>query len=130
MQARYTMVLAMIASFGFVAFLAQAPYAQTTRPAYFVAVFDAASEQEIRETDHPSLAPATFQQFGGRYVIQSPRTIPFDGQPLVRIVVIEFGSMEKLQAWHASKAFRSLYDPYKAAKVRAFAVEGFAQSAD
>ncbi len=130
MQARYIMVLAMIASFGFVAFLAQAAYAQTTRPAYFVAVFDAASEQEIRETDHPSLVPATFQQFGGRYVIQSPRTIPFDVQPPMRIVVIEFESMEKLQAWHASEAFRSFYDPHKAAKVRAFAVEGFAQGAD
>ena len=130
MQTRYSIALAMIAGFGLVAFAPQTLYAQTTRPAYFVAVFDAASEQKVRDTDYPALAPGTFQPFGGHYVISSPRTIPFDGQPPLRIVVIEFESMEKLQAWHASKAFRSLYHPYKAAKVRAFAVEGFAQGAD
>jgi len=129
MRTRHTMALAII-GFGLVAFVPQTPYAQTTRPAYFVAVFDAPSEQEIRDTDYPALVPGAFQPFGGRYVISSPRTIPFDGQPPARIVVIEFESMEKLQAWRASKAFRSLYDPHKAAGVRSFAVEGVAQGVD
>ena len=130
MQARRTIALAMLAGFGVVAFLAQAFCAQVSRPAYFVAVFDAGSEQDVRNTNHPSLDPGTFQQFGGRYVIHSPRTTPFDGQPPARIVVIEFDSMEKLQAWRASKAFKSLYDPHKAGEVRSFAVEGLAQGAD
>ena len=124
MQTHYTVALSMIAGLGLVAFVAQALHAQTSRPAYFVTVFDAESEQEIRDTDYPSLAPGSFQAFGGRYAIHSGRTIPFDGQPPTRIVVIEFDSMEKLQAWHTSEAFRNLYDRHRSAKVRAFAVEG------
>jgi len=130
MQRRCAIALAMIAGFAPVAFVSQTLCAQPDPPAYYVAVFDFGSEQEVSDTDHPSLAPGAFQPFGGRYVISSPRTIPFDGQPPARIVVIEFGSMERLQAWRASKAFKNLYDARKAAKVRDFAVEGIARGGD
>ena len=130
MQTRYTVALAMIAGFGLIAFAAQVLCAQTNRPAFFVTVFDAESEQEIRDTDYPSLAPGSFQPFGGRYAIHSGRTIPFDGQPPTRIVVVEFDSMEKLEAWRASAAFKNLYDRHRSAKVRAFAVEGVIPGAE
>jgi uncharacterized protein (DUF1330 family) len=74
-------------------------------------------------TKYPSLAPATFQTFGGRYIIHFGRTVTFDGEPPKQIVVIAFDSIEKAQAWHASVAFKEMYDVEKIAKVRAFAVE-------
>ncbi len=118
--------LALVASFGLGAFANQIIEVQVSRPAYFVTLFGDQSDQQITDTDYPSLSPATFQQFGGHYLIHSGRTLTFDGQPPMRIVVVAFDSMERLQAWHASDAFKKLYDIHKAANVRAFAVEGVA----
>jgi uncharacterized protein (DUF1330 family) len=118
--------MALIASFGLGAFATQVVKTQASPPAYFVTLFGGQSDQEIMDTDYPSLSPGTFQQFGGHYIIHSGRTVTFDGQPPMRIVVIAFDSMERLQAWHRSDAFERLYDIHKITNVRAFAVEGVA----
>lgn len=116
--------LVLVASFGLGAFATQFLDAAASRPAYFVTLFGDQSDQEIMDTDYPSLSPGTFQQFGGHYIIHTGRTVTFDGQSPMRIVVVAFDSMERLQAWHASDAFKKLYDIHKITKVRAFAVEG------
>lgn len=118
--------VAVVASFGLGAFATQLLEIQASRPAYFVTLFGDQSDQEIMGTDYPSLSPGTFQQFGGHYIIHTGRTITFDGQPPMRIVVVAFDSMERLQAWHQSDAFKKLYDIHKISNVRAFAVEGVA----
>lgn len=126
MKHRYAviMIVSTIASFGLGVFAARALRVLDAPPAYFVTLFDMASTAEVMKTDYPSLAPATFQPFGGHYIIHSGRTISFDGEPPKQIVVIAFDSMERLQEWHGSEAFRKLYDLYKSEKVKAFAVEG------
>ena len=53
----------------------------------------------------------------------------FGGQSPMQIVVVAFDSMEKLQAWHQSDAFNTLYDIHKISSVRAFAVKGVASEA-
>jgi len=116
--------LALIASLGLGAFATQVLTVQTSPPAYFVTLFGDQSDQEVMDSDYPSLSPGTFQQFGGHYIIHSGRTITFDGQPPMRIVVVAFDSMERLQAWHRSDAFKKLYNVHKIGNVRAFAVEG------
>lgn len=126
MQHPYITLLAIIAGFGLGAFVVTGLRSENAAPAYFVTLFDTALESEMTSTNYPSLAPATFQPFGGHYLIHSGRTIRFDGQPPKQIVVIAFDSMERLQAWHSSEAFKQLYDVYKIAKVKAFAVEGVA----
>ncbi len=118
--------VAVVASFGLGAFATELLEIQASRPAYFVTLFGDQSDQEIMGTDYPSLSPGTFQQFGGHYIIHTGRTITFDGQPPMRIVVVAFDSMERLQAWHQSDAFKKLYDIHKISNVRAFAVEGVA----
>lgn len=118
--------VAVVASFGLGAFATELLEIQASRPAYFVTLFGDQSDQEIMGTDYPSLSPGTFQQFGGHYIIHTGRTITFDGQPPMRIVVVAFDSMELLQAWHQSDAFKKLYDIHKISNVRAFAVEGVA----
>ena len=114
--------LAMIAGFG-LGILANQPLAQTPPPAYVVTLFDSGLKSPS-DTDYPSLNPATFQPFGGRYTIHFGRTVSFDGVPPNRFVVIAFDNIEKAQAWHSSEAFRQSYDARKLSDVRAFAVEG------
>jgi len=119
-KTRYT-ALAMTASFVLGALATRALHAQATRPAYVVTIFDT---EEVMKTNYPSLNPATFQPFGGHYIIHFGRLVTFDGRPPNQIVVIAFDSIANAQAWRASGAFRETYDVKKIANVRAFAVEG------
>jgi len=120
-KTRYAVTLATIVGFGFGVLMAQSLFAQSAPHAYVITLFD---EGAMISTGYPSLAPATFQPFGGRYIIHSGRTITFDGKPPKQMVAIAFDSMDKALAWHASDAFKEMYDVHKIANVRAFAVEG------
>ena len=77
MKTHYAVTLAMIAGFG-LGILADQPLAQTPPPAYVVTLFDSGLKSAT-DTDYPSLNPATFQPFGGRYTIHFGRTVSFDG---------------------------------------------------
>ena len=90
-------ISAVIAGFGVGVFAAPELRVPDVAPAYFVTLFDTESASEMMGTDYPSLAPATFQPFGGHYIIHSGRTISFDGQPPKQIVVIAFDSMERIK---------------------------------
>lgn len=124
MKARYTATLAMVAGLGLGALAVQGLHAQDTPPAYVVTLF--ASEMDTT-THYPSLAPASFQPFGGHYIIHGGTSVTFDGRPPGQIVVIAFDSMEKALAWRASNNFKDRYDLHRTARVRAFAVEGVSQ---
>jgi len=118
----YAVTLSIIAGFG-LGILAGQPLAQAAPPAYVVTLFDSGLKSAT-DTDYPSLNPATFQPYGGHYIIHFGKTVSFDGRPPNRFVIIAFDSMEKAQAWHSSDAFRQSYDARKLSDVRAFAVEG------
>jgi uncharacterized protein (DUF1330 family) len=121
-KTHYAVTLAMIAGFG-LGILADRPLAQTPPPAYVFTLFDSGLKS-VTDNDYPSLNPATFQPFGGHYIIHFGRTVSFDGRPPNRILVIAFDSMKNAQAWHSSDAFRQSYHPQRLSVVRAFAVEG------
>jgi uncharacterized protein (DUF1330 family) len=121
MKACYTVISALVASFALGAQTVRGLHAQATRPTYVITVFDTVLDMD---SDYPSFAPATFQPFGGHYIIHGGKTVTFDGESPRQIVVIAFSSMEKVLAWRASDAFKKTYDPQKIGKVRAFAVEG------
>jgi uncharacterized protein (DUF1330 family) len=97
---------------------------QATPPVYVVTLFDGKIDMN---TDYPSLDPATFQPFGGRYVVHGGKIVTFEGTPPGQYVVIAFDSMEQVQAWRASAAFKEMRDIYKIGKLRVFAVEGTTQ---
>ena len=90
---------------------------------YVVTLFDSGLKS-ASDTDYPSLNPATFQPYGGHYIVHFGKTVSFDGRPPNRFVIIAFDSMKHAQAWHSSDAFRQSYDARKLSNVRAFAVEG------
>jgi len=118
----YAVTLAIIAGFG-LGMLAGQSLAQITPPAYVITLFDSGLKSAT-DTDYPSLNPATFQPYGGRYIVHFGKTVSFDGRPPNRFVIIAFDSMKHAQAWHSSDAFRQSYDARKLSDVRAFAVEG------
>ena len=122
MKTLYAVTLVIIASFG-LGILAGQSLAQIAPPAYVVTLFDSGL-RSATDTDYPSLNPATFQPYGGYYIIHFGKTVSFDGRPPNRFVVIAFDSIQKAQAWHSSDAFRQSYDARKLSDVRAFAVEG------
>jgi uncharacterized protein (DUF1330 family) len=103
---------------------AQGCHDQATPPVYVVTLFD--GEIDLK-TDYPSLDPATFQPFGGRYIVHGGKIVTLEGVPPGQYVVIAFDSMKKVQAWRASAAFKKMYDLYKIGKLRVFAVEGTTQ---
>jgi uncharacterized protein DUF1330 len=92
----YTLALAMIASAGLGAGAVQGLHAQAPPRAYVVTIFD--KQIHIKEHDHPSLAPATFQPFGGRYIVHFGDVVAFEGAIPNDIVIIAFDSMDKAQA--------------------------------
>ena len=122
MKTLHAVTLAIIAGFG-LGMLAGQSLAQITPPVYVITLFDSGLKSAT-DTDYPSLNPATFQPYGGRYIVHFGKTVSFDGRPPNRFVIIAFDSMEKAQAWHSSDAFRQSYDARKLSDVRAFAVEG------
>jgi uncharacterized protein (DUF1330 family) len=122
MKTLHAVTLSVIAGFG-LGILAGQLQAQTAPPAYVVTLFDSGL-RSAADTDYPSLNPATFQPYGGRYIIHFGKTLSFDGRPPNRFVIIAFDSMQKAQAWHSSDAFKQSYDARKLSDVRAFAVEG------
>ncbi len=92
--------------------------------AYLIAdieVQDAAAFEEYREQ-----VPATLEPFGGTYIVRGGAATALEGgwEPK-RIVVLEFPSMDALQSWYHSDAYKGP----KAARIRAtmtraVAVEG------
>ncbi|HEY2527483.1 MAG TPA: DUF1330 domain-containing protein [Xanthobacteraceae bacterium] len=123
MKTLFAAASAMITGFGLGILVDYPLSAQTAPPAYVFTLFDIGLKS-LTDTNYPSLNPATFQPFGGHYIIHFGTTDNFDGLPPNQIVVIAFDSMKSVRAWHSSEAFRQSYNPQKLAGVRAFAVEG------
>ena len=72
--------------------------------AYLIAdieVTDAAGYQEYRRTVGASIAA-----FGGRFIARGGMTETVEGNWMPkRLVIVEFPSMERLQAWYASPEY-------------------------
>ena len=69
-----------------------------------VEVTDAATYERYRKD-----VPATIEQYGGRFLVRGGAAIALEGgfQPK-RIVVLEFPSVERAQAWWDSPEYRPL----------------------
>ena len=76
-------------------------------PAYYIADFEVTDREAIRP--YSANVEATFAPFGGRFIVRGGDPVPLEGQsPKGRLVVIEFDSMEKAQAWYNSPAYGEL----------------------
>jgi uncharacterized protein (DUF1330 family) len=124
MKSHFTVSLAILAGVGIGAVAVQSLHAQNKPPVYFVAETDVSNPDAYAKEYIPRVI-TTIKANGGRYIAAGKAT-PLEGEsPKSRVVVIAFDSLEKIDAWRNSEAFkedRKIGDKYE--KFRAYAVEG------
>src|ERR1700694_4574357 len=122
---RYTVALAMFAAFSLGAVAIQGLHAQAKPPVYQVVEVNA-SDLEAYVKDYAPKARAAITAAGGK--ILSPRgqnTNHLGAPPTNRIVIQQWDSVEKIQAYRDSAAFKDLLPlRNKLATFRSYAVEG------
>ena len=127
MKSHFTVSLAILAGVGIGAVAVQGLHAQSKPPVYFVGETDISNPDAYAKEFLPRVM-ADIKANGGRYVAAGKAT-PLEGEPpKSRIAVIAFDSLEKIQAWRNSNAFkedRKIGEKY--AKYRSYAIEGVPQ---
>jgi uncharacterized protein (DUF1330 family) len=128
MKNHLKLAFALIASAAFGG-VPQGLHAQAGPPVYVIEEIDVSNlDSYLREYAVKSLALVNASG-GHRLVIGNGKITPIEGEPpKSRVVVLQWESMEKMQAWINSpenKDLRKIGDKY--AKFRIFAVEGLPQ---
>ena len=125
MKTKYTVALAMAASFALGVLAVQGLHAQAKPPGYVVVEVAVTDKDGYAKEFIPPAAKA-IEEGGGKYVVRGGKTTSFQGTPPAsRVVVLQFESMDKAQAWWDSpgrKNSQTIGDKY--ATFRIFAVEG------
>ena len=125
MKTKYTVALAMAASFGLGVLAVQSLHAQA-KPAGYVVVEVAVTDKDGYTKEFIPPAAKAIEEGGGKYVVRGGKTTSFQGTPPAsRVVVLQFESMDKAQAWWDSpgrKNSQTIGDKY--GTFRIFAVEG------
>jgi uncharacterized protein (DUF1330 family) len=127
MKTHYTIALAMFAGVGLGAAAVQGLHAQAKPLVYSVAEIDIA-DQAAYSTYVPK-AQAAIKAGGGKFLAAGGTITAVDGEPpKSRVVIQQWDSLEKYQAYRNSTAFEDLLPMReKVAKWRTFVVEGVPQ---
>jgi uncharacterized protein (DUF1330 family) len=125
MKAISKIALAMVGSFAFGAAAVQTLYAQAKPPGYAIIEVNVTDENGFTKEFLP-LVVKDIQAAGGKYVIRGGNPVALQGTPpATRVAVLQFDSVEKVQAWWNSPSHRAAESvAAKYATTRAFAVEG------
>ncbi|MFZ2207900.1 MAG: DUF1330 domain-containing protein [Porticoccaceae bacterium] len=93
-------------------------------PAYVIVDIEITDPEQYEY--YKTLAPATVAAYGGRYVARGGATLSLEGDwQSKRLVILEFDSLERAQAWHDSPAYRAARTLRQSAtRSRMIAVEG------
>jgi uncharacterized protein (DUF1330 family) len=125
MKAKYTVALAMVGSFALGAAAMQGLHDQAKPSGYFIAEVNM-SNRDAYTKEFVPLVMKVIKEWGGKYLVGGGRTISLQGTPPGnRVVVIQFESLDKVQAWWdspARKDSQAIGDKY--ATFRTYAVEG------
>jgi uncharacterized protein (DUF1330 family) len=117
--------LAMVGSFALGAAAVQSLHAQATPPGYAIIEVNVTDNEGYTKEFVPLIAKE-IQGSGGKYIVRGGNPVTLQGTPpSSRVVVLQFDSVEKAQAfWNSPgrKAAQSVGDKY--ATTRAFSVEG------
>jgi uncharacterized protein (DUF1330 family) len=124
MKTHSTVALAIFAGFGLGAIAVQGLHAQANPPVYSVAEIEIA-DQAAYATYVPK-AQASIKAAGGKFLAAGGKITAVDGEPpKSRVVIQQWDSLEKYQAYRNSAAFKDLLPiREKVAKFRTFIVEG------
>jgi uncharacterized protein (DUF1330 family) len=103
---------------------------QSTRTpkAYIVTEVELTGDAVAYQRDYAAHAQSTVEPFEGRYLARGGRVLGTEGEPpKARIVISEFPSFEKAQAWRYSPAYEEIVTVrLRHSKSRQFIVEGVA----
>lgn len=93
-------------------------------PAYVIVDIEITDPAQYEH--YKTLAPATVAAYGGRYVARGGATRSLEGGwQSGRLVILEFDSLDRAQAWHDSPAYRAARTLRQSAtRSRMIAVEG------
>ena len=124
MKAKSKIALA-VGSFALGAAAVQSLHAQATPPGY--AIIEAnVTDKEGYAREFLPLAVKEIEAGGGKYIVRGGNPVTLQGTPAAsRVVVLQFDSKDKVQAWWNSpgrKSTQALGDKF--ATTRVFAVEG------
>ena len=127
MKTHYTVAFAMLAGFGLGAVAVQGLHAQAKPPVYSVAEVDIV-DQAAYSTYVPK-AQAAIKTGGGRILAAGGKITTVEGEPpKSRVVIQQWDSLEKYQAYRNSAAFKELLPMReKVAKWRTFVVDAVPQ---
>jgi uncharacterized protein (DUF1330 family) len=131
MKTQYTVGLAMLAGVAVGALAVQGLHAQAKPPVYYVAEIDVSNPEAYK--DYAPKAQAIIKAAGGRTLavggVAGAKITTFEGEaPKGRVVVQVWDSIEKIQAWRDSAAFKDVRKTAEAiAKFRGYAIEGLPQ---
>lgn len=125
MKTHYTVTLAMLTGFGLGAVAVQGLHAQAKPPVYQVTEIDIL-DQEAYLKDYVPKSRTAIQAAGGKLLAAGGKTTTIEGEPpKSRVVIQQWDSLEKIQAYRNSAAFKDLLPlREKLAKFRSFVVEG------
>ena len=125
MNRHFTVGLAMAGSAAFGAAAVQTLHAQTKPPAYNIAEITI-KDQDGYNKEYLPLITKALTDAGGKFLVRGGKTISYQGAaPAPRIVVIQFESLDKLQALYDSAPYKNAVavgDEY--ATQRIFGAEG------
>ena len=125
MNRHITLGLGMVASAALGATAVQTLHAQTKPPAYNIAEITI-KDQDGYNKEYLPLITKALTDAGGKFLVRGGKTISYEGAaPATRVVVIQFESLEKLQALYNSAPYKdavAVGDKY--ATQRIFGAEG------
>src|SRR6266576_3016593 len=107
MNRHITVGLGMVASAALGATAVQTLHAQTKPPAYNIAEITIKDQDGYNKEYLPLIAKA-LTDAGGKFLIRGGKTVSFEGAaPAPRIVVVQFESLDKLEALYNSALYKN-----------------------
>jgi uncharacterized protein (DUF1330 family) len=125
MKTRYTVALALLAGVAMGSAATQVLRAQA-KPMGYVIAENVVKDQDAYAKDFAPVIGKTIQEAGGKFLVRGGKTIGIHGTPPApRVVVVQFESLEKAQAWANSAAAKAAFAiGEKLATLNDYAVEG------
>ena len=128
MRTQYTIALSVIAGLALGAATIEVLHAQA-KPKGYIIVFNTVNDREKYMNEFGPAITKSLEDAGGKYVVRGGKAIAMHGAPpTARVVVVQFDSVDKAQAWAASPDAKAAYAiGEKYATLNDFIVEGVSQ---
>lgn len=95
-------------------------------PAYLIVLMDVTDREQYSQ--YTKATPSVIAQFGGKFIVRGGKTVTVEGpEEKRRVVVIEFPSFERAQAFYDSEEYQRVKNLRSGAATGTFIIaEGYA----